>query len=236
MAASEWKKKLQLEWSLEGKSMPMPDTVDWKKVYEKKPFGRNLLKNPAPHGLSHCTPPPEPEPAGMFGAEPPRLEPEGDFTHWKTSKEVLPYDTSGIPPGAVVCQLPQFSWFSLEQTVDLKAEGLWDELLDQFQPDINIQDWYEENQLHQRIYELQVRLLGPDGQTVIQEHRLTPEEDTSSFAHTWKQVSHVFSSYGPGVRYVQYLHRMKNMNMVNFRATLVTDSSITVQAATSTSP
>ena len=33
------------------------------------------------------------------------------------------------------------SWFSMEQVVDLKAEGLWDELLDDFQPEIVIQDW-----------------------------------------------------------------------------------------------
>lgn len=34
------------------------------------------------------------------------------------------------------------SWFTLEQRVDLKAEGLWDELLDTFQPDIAVEDWY----------------------------------------------------------------------------------------------
>lgn len=32
-------------------------------------------------------------------------------------------------------------WFSLEQHVDLKAEGLWDQLLDEFQPEIVIEDW-----------------------------------------------------------------------------------------------
>lgn len=33
------------------------------------------------------------------------------------------------------------SWFSMEQIVDLKAEGLWEELLDGFQPEIVVQDW-----------------------------------------------------------------------------------------------
>lgn len=32
----------------------------------------------------------------------------GNFSGWRTSTEVLPYDTSGIPPGVVVCQLPQY--------------------------------------------------------------------------------------------------------------------------------
>lgn len=34
------------------------------------------------------------------------------------------------------------SWFTMEQVVDLKAEGLWEELLDDFQPEIVIQDWW----------------------------------------------------------------------------------------------
>ncbi|KAG5844295.1 F-box only protein 50 [Anguilla rostrata] len=233
MAASDWKKKCKVEWSL-GDDIPMPDTVDWKTIYEKKPFGRNLLKNPAPFGLTHCAPPPEHELAGMPGAEPPRFEPEGDFTSWKIRREVLPYDTSGIPPGAVICHMPQFSWFFLEQKVDLKGEGFWEELLDNFQPDISVQDWYEESQLHQFIYQLHVRLLGANGETVIQEHTFSPEEDTSNFSHTWKEVSHVFSNYGPGVRHVHFEHKLKNMSMIDFHATRVTDSAVMVRATRST--
>lgn len=48
MSAAEWKKKCEAEWSLQG--APMPDSLDWKSVYEAKPLGRNLLKNPSPHG------------------------------------------------------------------------------------------------------------------------------------------------------------------------------------------
>lgn len=45
---SEWKKRCAEEWSLQG--APMPDSQDWKSVYDAKPLGRNLLKNPSPHG------------------------------------------------------------------------------------------------------------------------------------------------------------------------------------------
>lgn len=31
-----------------------------------------------------------------------------DFSGWTTNTEVLPYDRSGIPAGAVVCQLPKY--------------------------------------------------------------------------------------------------------------------------------
>ncbi|XP_061754053.1 F-box only protein 50 [Nerophis ophidion] len=187
MTAPEWKKRCDEEWGLRG--MAMPDSVDWKSAYEAKPFGRNLLKNPSPHGLSKDIPPPEPEmpDAPMHG--PPRFEPEGDFSGWSTNTEVLPYDTSGIPAGAVICALPQYSWFTLEQTVDLKAAGLWEKLMDDFQPEIMIQDWYEESQLHESIYQLQVKLLGADKSSVITEHSVKPSEDRSTYSHTWKEVS-----------------------------------------------
>ncbi|XP_026229231.1 F-box only protein 50 [Anabas testudineus] len=227
MSAAEWKKKCEDEWSLQG--APMPDSLDWKSVYEAKPLGRNLLKNPTPHGLSKDVPPPEPELPEVPRHGPPRFQPDGDFTGWTTSTEVLPYDTSGIPEGVVVCYLPQYSWFSMEQVVDLKTEGLWDELLDEFQPEIVIQDWYEESQVHESIYQLHVKLLGADKTTVISEYSVNPTEDLSMYSHNWKEVSHVFSGYGPGVRYVHFLHRLKNKFMVEFFPTLFACSSVIVR-------
>uniref|UniRef100_A0A087YJW9 P1, F-box associated domain containing n=1 Tax=Poecilia formosa TaxID=48698 RepID=A0A087YJW9_POEFO len=228
MSAAEWKQKCEAEWGLQG--APMPDAVDWKSVYEAKPLGRNLLKNPSPIGFSKDTPPPEPEYPDAPPDGPPRFQPEGDFASWTTKTEVLPYDTSGIPEGAVVCGLPQYSWFTLEQVVDLKAEGLWDELLDKFQPEIVIQDWYEESQLHDYIYELHVKLLAADKTTIISLHTAKPTENLSVYSHNWKEVvSHVFSSYGPGVRYVHFQHRLKNSFLNDFFPTRFTDSSVIVK-------
>ncbi|KAJ0061472.1 hypothetical protein NL108_001947 [Boleophthalmus pectinirostris] len=226
MSSGEWKQRCEDEWGLGG--APMPDSVDWRSVYEAKPFNRNLLKNPSPYGLTKDVPPPEPDLPEQPDHGPPRFIPEGDFSGWTTSSEVLPYDSSGIPAGAVICHLPQASWFTMEQMVDLKAEGLWEELLDEFQPEIMIQDWYEESQLHKFIYQLHVKLLGADKTTVIDEHTVNPEEDLSIYSHNWKEVSHVFSGYGPGVRYVQFLHRLKNHFLNGFWNTVVTGSSVTI--------
>nr|XP_020484918.1 F-box only protein 50 [Labrus bergylta] len=227
MSASEWKTRCEEEWGLQG--APLPDTVDWKSTFEAKPLGRNLLKNHSPHGVSKDGPPPEPELPDRPDRGPPRFEPEGNYTGWTTSTETLPYDSSGIPAGAVICQLGRYSWFSMEQVVDLKAEGLWEELLDEFQPEIVIQDWYEESQLHKNIYELHVKLLAADKSTVISEHSVQPIEDRSAYSHNWKEVSHVFSGYGPGVRYVHFLHRLKNMFLNGFHQTLFTSSSVIVK-------
>lgn len=44
------------------------------------------------------------------------------------------------------------------------------------------------------------------------------------------QVSHVFRQYGPGVRFVHFLHKAKNrLEPGGLRRTRVTDSSVSVQ-------
>lgn len=53
---ADWKQKCDSEWQLTAKGVPLPDDVDWKTVYEKKPLGRNLLKNPSPHGMAVTSP------------------------------------------------------------------------------------------------------------------------------------------------------------------------------------
>jgi hypothetical protein len=47
---------------------------------------------------------------------------------------------------------------------------------------------YEESQLHESIYQLRVRLLGTDGQTVISEYIMSPTEELSEYSHNWKEV------------------------------------------------
>lgn len=49
---ADWKQKCDSEWQLAANGVPLPDGVDWKAVYEQKPLERNLLKNPAPHGMA----------------------------------------------------------------------------------------------------------------------------------------------------------------------------------------
>ncbi|XP_020790167.1 F-box only protein 50-like [Boleophthalmus pectinirostris] len=231
MSSGEWKKRCEDEWGLEG--APMPDSVDWRSVYEAKPFNRNLLKNPSPYVVRHDSGTGE----GGLSEVPARRGLcipgfiEGDFSDWTTSTEDIPSDLSGIPKGAVVCAVPKYSWYTMEQTVDLKAEGLWEELLDEFQPEIFIQEWYEESCLHEFIYQLHVRLLGADKTSVIAEHTYNPTEERGVYSrnHKWKEVSHVFSGYGPGVRQVHFLHRLKNQFLNGFYTTASSGSSVIVR-------
>lgn len=57
------------------------------------------------------------------------------------------------------------------------------------QPKPNISVRYEESQLHDSIYQLEVKLLGADKSTVISEYTSSPTEDRSRYSRAWKEVS-----------------------------------------------
>uniref|UniRef100_A0A7N4PXZ8 FBA domain-containing protein n=2 Tax=Sarcophilus harrisii TaxID=9305 RepID=A0A7N4PXZ8_SARHA len=146
------------------------------------------------------------------------LETLGNFSGWQISTEKL---------------LPHFSWTVKQQCVDLLAEGLWEELLDDEQPDITIMDWFEDSRLDVCVYELHVWLLAADRQTVIRQYHAAPRPSPRGPGGRWCQVSHVFKRYGPGVRFVHFLHKSKNrLGSEGFRRTRVTDSSVSVQLQT----
>ncbi|OCT68106.1 hypothetical protein XELAEV_18039402mg [Xenopus laevis] len=224
--AQEWLELCDREWVLRSRQIPLPDSANCKQIYKNKPFGRNFLKSPNPEGLStslmppqeQCDPPPQKQP----------LETLGNFSGWKISTEEIPVDRTKIPPGVVVCYLPIYSWCVKEQMVDLLAEGLWPELLDIHQPHIYILDWYEDSKLHKNVYELHVKLLAEDNKTIIAQHDLTPENDMSGDPKGWNPVSHIFKSYGSGVRYVHFMHKSKDLSVLGFHRTRVANSSLFV--------
>jgi len=52
MSGGDWRAKCQREWGLDGAATPDDGGIDWKSVFESKPLGRNLLRNPAPYGMT----------------------------------------------------------------------------------------------------------------------------------------------------------------------------------------
>ncbi|XP_053328337.1 F-box only protein 50 isoform X6 [Spea bombifrons] len=225
--AQGWLDLCDREWGLTKRDIQLPESADWRDIYKKRPFGRNFLKSPNPEGLSTSQPPPREE------CDPPPqkkpLETLGDFRGWQISTEEIPVDRSKVPEGVVVCYLPVYSWCVKEQVVDLVAEGLWEDLLDSYQPDIYVLDWYEDSKLHRHVYELHVTLLAADKTTVISRYDVTPENDMSGDLKGWNLVSHVFKSYGPGVRFIRFLHKSKDLSVLGFHRTRLADSTVFAQ-------
>ncbi|XP_044844638.1 F-box only protein 17-like isoform X2 [Mauremys mutica] len=91
----------------------------WSRICLLEPFGRNLLRNP-------CG--------------------QDQFSHWQVQHgghgwqvEENRCPVEGAP--AQTCFVSSFGWCVKSQLVDLLEEGLWEELLDTYQPEIYISDW-----------------------------------------------------------------------------------------------
>ncbi|XP_068765524.1 F-box only protein 17-like [Struthio camelus] len=162
--------------------------VAWARVGVLRPLGRNLLRNPC-------------------GAEKfARWEVQDGGDGWAVEENRRPL--AGAP--AQTCFASSFAWCSKSQLVDLLAEGLWEELLDVHQPEIHVSDWWAAREDCGCEYALRVRLLAADRRVVLATFEARPEPVRQWNDQRYRQVSHVFRRYGPGVRYVHFSHRGKD--------------------------
>ncbi|XP_042296616.1 F-box only protein 27 [Sceloporus undulatus] len=158
--------------------------MDWCRVGVLQPFGRNLIKNPC-------------------GKE--------QFRHWEVQHGGDKWkveDNRGHVEGAEAqsCFVSSFLWCAKSQVIDLLKEGFWEELLDTYQPDIFISDWWCAREDCGYIYKIQVSLLAADRTSVIAIFAVEPDPIPRWNDSKYQQISHVFRNYGPGVRYVYFKH------------------------------
>ncbi|KAM9758753.1 F-box only protein 2 isoform 1-T1 [Menidia menidia] len=115
------------------------------------------------------------------------------------------------------------------QMIDLMAEGFSPEQLDA-QPAVTVEDWYCGRSDCGCSYQMSATLLD-ENQEVMEEFRaqpvtLDPECDNCS----WKQVSHTFSDYGPGMRFVCFEHGGQDSKFWDgWFGVRVTGSSVTIE-------
>ncbi|XP_077303310.1 F-box only protein 6-like [Lithobates pipiens] len=113
------------------------------------------------------------------------------------------------------------------QIIDLKKEGYTAEIMDKAQPPIIVTDWYASRMDCSCQYELLVRLLSEDKKT-LQEFRPQPAKLPEGDGQ-WHYATHIFSNYGPGVRYISFQHGGKDTKFwAGWYGVRVTNSSITV--------
>ncbi|XP_062995847.1 F-box only protein 50 [Elgaria multicarinata webbii] len=223
-AQPDWQQRFDAQWGLSRRGVPLPPDADWRTRGALKPFERNLLRNPNPEGVNVSEPAPPCSPEAPCKPQ----DYEGLFKGWQISTEPVTAAHKEVHPRF---DSLRYSWCVKQQCIDLLAEGLWVELLDLYQPNITVLDWYENSKLANSVYELHVQLLGTDEATVIGEFRHVAEERPQDGENkNWQDVSHVFQRYGPGVRYVHFLHKTKQVEtLAGLRRTRATDSSVSVQ-------
>ncbi|PNI94955.1 T0106460 isoform 1, partial [Pan troglodytes] len=118
---------------------------------------------------------------------------------WAIEKNLTP--VPGAP--SQTCFVTSFEWCSKRQLVDLVMEGVWQELLDSAQIEICVADWWGARENCGCVYQLRVRLLDVYEKEVVK-FSASPDPVLQWTERGCRQVSHVFTNFGKGIRYVSF--------------------------------
>ncbi|KAF5926409.1 hypothetical protein HPG69_015607 [Diceros bicornis minor] len=132
-----------------------------------------------------------------------------------------------------VCPTPRPSplrrWCFKRQLVDLVMEGVWQELLDSAQIEICVADWWGARENCGCVYRLRVRLLDVYENEVVK-FSASPNPVLQWTERGCRQVSHIFTNFGKGIRYVSFeQYGRDTRSWVGHYGALVTHSSVRVR-------
>ncbi|KFP81068.1 F-box only protein 6, partial [Apaloderma vittatum] len=114
------------------------------------------------------------------------------------------------------------------QLITLQKEGYWNELMDEKRPEIVVKDWYAARFDCGCRYELTVQLLSED-YLVLEEFHPEPVVIEQWSDAVWREVSHTFQNYPPGVRHIRFQHGGQDTQFwAGWYGVRVTNSSITI--------
>uniref|UniRef100_A0A3B5MCH4 FBA domain-containing protein n=1 Tax=Xiphophorus couchianus TaxID=32473 RepID=A0A3B5MCH4_9TELE len=129
------------------------------------------------------------------------LDEGGD--QWKIEGTMVQHSNPAVKKNYVTSYLCR-----KQQLINLREEGYSPSFMDEFQPHIRISD-YAPRWDCGSIYEICVQLLN-DEQDVLKEFSPEPISFPQWNDQQWNQMVHVFKNYGPGVRYVRFIHGGKD--------------------------
>ena len=129
----------------------------------------------------------------------------GDLSGWTvTANGGSGWGVTGTSQEGVNGFMTSYDWNSKYQLIDLQANGYSTEDLDNA-PDIYASDWYVGIGNTSDSYYFKVELRDA-AQTIIDSF----DTGTLTASGTWQEVSHTFSSYGAGLRYIYVEHGGKD--------------------------
>ncbi|XP_053390533.1 F-box only protein 6-like [Mercenaria mercenaria] len=165
---------------------------DFKKLYFKRPYQNNLIKNPdAREEFSHWKI--HDNGGDRWRVETPPIE---DYTGNKLTKGTL-------------CWVTSYATCSKSQTIDLLERGCSEHVLDDVKPKIHVSEWYAARPDCGIEYRITVQLLrNKEDEIAVKEWTF---EDTKPAGRHWFKAEHTFSNYEPGVRFIRYYHEGKDI-------------------------
>ncbi|XP_062422114.1 F-box only protein 6-like [Pungitius pungitius] len=189
---------------------PSKMTKDWRLFYFLCKKRRNLLKNPkAEHGITDWK----------------ILENGGDG--WSVAGVMVPHPNETVQKNFVT----SYGMCRKSQLIELEVEGYNPSFMDRFQPEIRISDWCAPRWDCGCEYNICVELLDEKKkpiQTFAPERVYFEQWNDQS----WTQITHVFQDYGPGVRYIHFIHGGKDTQFwKGWYGVRVTDSCVEINPA-----
>ncbi|KAL1776609.1 F-box only protein 44 isoform X1 [Sigmodon hispidus] len=198
---------------------------DWKTFYFLCSLQRNLLRNPCAEEESQWT-----EKMRSW-----RID-SNDGDKWKVERLPGAHGTNFPDPKVKKYFVTSYGMCLKSQMVNLKAEGYWDKLMDNFRPDIVVKDWFAPRADCGCTYHLRVQLVSAD-YIVLASFEPPPVTIEQWNDAAWREVSHTFSDYPPGVRYILFQHGGQDTQFwKGWYGPRVTNSSIIISHRTAKNP
>ncbi|XP_045714862.1 uncharacterized protein LOC123831742 isoform X2 [Phyllostomus hastatus] len=193
--------------------------ADWKSFYFLCIFRRNLLRNPcAEEGMA----------AWHIDAN------GGD--EWNVESLPGACGTDFPSPQVRNYFVTSYRLCRKSQVVNLKAEGYWEGLMDEYRPDIVVTDWFAARADCGCTYSIRVQLLSAD-YIVLASFEPPPVTIPQWNDATWTEVTHTFSDYPRGVRHILFQHGGKDTQFwAGWYGPRVTNSSIVISPKVTRNP
>ncbi|XP_077588761.1 F-box only protein 6-like isoform X2 [Stigmatopora nigra] len=126
---------------------------------------------------------------------------ENNGHHWKIEPIIFAHPNESVQKNFVT----SFGMCTKCQLIDLEKEGYNASFMDHLQPQIKISDWYAPRTDCGCQYMIHVELLNQKKKPI---KTFSPEKIFFEQWNdgTWNQITHVFQNYGPGVRFIRFVH------------------------------
>ncbi|XP_045714868.1 F-box only protein 6-like [Phyllostomus hastatus] len=185
--------------------------ADWKSFYFLCILRRNLLRNPC----------------GEEGMATWHIDDNGG-DRWNVESLPVARGTDFPSPQVRNYFVTSYRLCRKSQVVNLKAEGYWEELMDEYRPDIVVTDWFASRGDCGCTYSIRVQLLSADN-IALASFEPPPVTIPQWNDATWTEVTHTFSDYPRGVRHILFQHGGKDtQSWAGWYGPRVTNSSIVI--------
>ncbi|XP_040286399.1 F-box only protein 44-like [Bufo bufo] len=205
-----WKLKCQNMGYISKECVRTPK--DWKQFYYLSSKKQNLLRNPC----------------AMEGFKFWNIEQNGG--DWWATEDLPGTHGQDFPNDEVTKYfVTSYGPCKKSQLINLKKIGYDEKLMDLVQPDIVIRDWYAARHDCGCQYEVLIKLLS-EKKKPVKVFNPDPVMIEQWSDAQWHQMTHTFSNYGPGVRYVYFQHGGQDTQFwAGWYGVRVTNSSITIE-------